>query len=60
MSQDPVFNSSDLRQRSKGRLKIKLEKELADLLIVTRPSTQQLARIKTVRRQLGGMSGSLP
>ena len=60
MSQDPVFNSSDLRQRSKGPLKIQLEKELSDLLIVTRPSTQQLARIKTVRRQLGGMSGSLP
>ena len=60
MSQDPVFISSDLRQRSKRRLRIKLEKELAYLLIVTRPSTQQLARIKTVRRQLGGMSGSLP
>ena len=60
MSQDPVFNGTDLRQRSKGRLRIKLEKELAALLIVTRPSPQQLARIRTVRRQLGGMSGSLP
>ena len=55
-----VFNSTDLRQRSKGRLRIKLEKELAALLIVTRPSPQQLAWIRTVRRQLGGMSGSLP
>ena len=55
-----MFNCSDLRQRSKGPLKIQLERELSDLLIVARPSTKQLARIKTVGRQLRGMSGSLP
>ena len=60
MSQEPVYNNTDLRQRSKGPLRNKLEKELKALLLVVRPSPQQLSRIRTVRRQLRGMSGSLP
>ena len=45
MSQDPVFSSTDLRLQPKGYLRNKL----AALLIVTRPSPRQLARIRTVR-----------
>ena len=60
MSQEPVFNNTDLRQRSKSPLRNKLEKELKALLSAARPSPQQLSRIRTVRRQLRGMSGSLP